>query len=115
MSATTRTLPLFASTPNYRIRCPLDGVLYIFDVRWNVRDSAWYMDVLQQDETPIRNGMKIVLGGNMGRASTDPFFQKYMLTAVDLTNSGRDATLDDIGVRVVVTVQSVTDILYPQP
>ena len=112
--STTRLLPLLPSTPNYRFRCPLDGTLYIFDVRWNTRESAWYMDVLQQDETPIRNGMKIVLGANLGRASTDQFFQKYMLTPVDLANSGRDAGFDDIGTRVVVAVQSVTDILYPQ-
>jgi hypothetical protein len=107
-----RALPLVPSVADYTFGSAIDGVQYGFRVRWNARDAAWYLDVARQDGTPIASGLKIVLGANLGCASTDPFFQKYMLTPVDLSNAGRDATYDDLGTRVVVVVMSVTDALY---
>jgi len=113
--ATARTIPLFPSEPNYRVATTIDSVQYLFDVRWNARDAAWYFDLRRQDETAIANGLKIALGANIGRTSPDPFFQQYMLTAIDLSSTNGDATFDDIGVRVVLVVQSVTDLLYGRP
>jgi hypothetical protein len=88
----------------------LSGVQYIFDVRWNARDAAWYFDLLAEDETPIRSGIKIVLGTSLGSSSTAAFFQNNILVAVDLSNGGRDAELDDLGTRVRLLWSSLDDL-----
>lgn len=97
-----RVLPLIPSEPNYRVGTQLVETQYILDVRWNTRDAAWYMDLLQEDETPIRMGIKLVLGSPLGARTTDQAFPPGVFIAVDLSGAGRDATLDDMGVRVVV-------------
>ena len=104
------TLPLVPSIPNYRFSSVLDGTQYIFNVRWNVRDAAWYFDLMAEDETPIRSGIKIVLGTSLGASSTAAFFQNNILVALDLLNSSRDAGLDDLGTRVRVLWSSLDDL-----
>ena len=95
-------LPLQPSIPNYRVGIALEGVQYIFDVRWNGRDTAWYLDVLQEDETPIAHGLKLVLGASIGSGITNPNFPPGVFVCRDLSNEGLDAGLDDMGTRIVV-------------
>jgi hypothetical protein len=103
-------LPFIPSEFNYRVNSVVDGVEYIFDVRWNGRDEAWYMDLYDVDEDPIRTGMKIVLGSLIGRRSVDPRYPAGAFVASDLSNSGTDATFDDLGVRVVVFFYSFEEL-----
>lgn len=95
-------LPLQPSIPNYRVGTALDGVQYILDVRWNGRDGAWYLDLLQEDETPIAHGLKLVLGAAIGSGITNPDFPPGVFVCRDLSGVGLDAGFDDIGTRVVV-------------
>lgn len=95
-------LPLDAVAPNYRMSITLDDTPYIFDVRWNGRDGAWYFDLYDIVEAPILVGIKIVLGAVLGVRSKDVRFPTGALYAVDLSGDGRDATIDDLGTRVVV-------------
>lgn len=96
------TLPLAPSIPHQRVGTVLDDTVYVFDLTWNERDEAWYMDVLTSDETPIRVGIKVVLGAELGRRVADARFPKGTLWAHDLSRAGKEAGLDDLGVRVVV-------------
>lgn len=105
------TLPLVPSVPWYRVGTTLETVHYLLDVRWNSRDSAWYMDVLAQDETPIVVGLKLVLGVNLGQFCTDPLFQNGMLRVTDTSGQGLDAGFDDLGARVVVTYAAFDDLI----
>ena len=95
-------LPLTSEFPNYRFGTSLDDVQYTIDIRWNGRDAAWYMDVLAEDGTPIRRGIKVVLGGILGRRCIAPGFPDGVLIAADQSRLGRDATVDDLGKRVAV-------------
>lgn len=95
-------LPLSSAQTNYRFGTSLGGVQYTIDVRWNGRDEAWYADILTEDATPIRRGIKLVLGGLLGGRVIDPRFPDGVLLAVDLARLGRDAGLDDLGDRVAV-------------
>lgn len=104
-------IPLVASVPSYRFSTTLDSFgdgseivpqTYVIDVHWNARDEAWYMDLLASDETPIRHGLKIVLGALIGGRCVDERFPAGCFMAVDLSGEGREATLDDIGTRVVL-------------
>lgn len=104
-------LPLVPSIPSYRVGTALGGTQYVLDVRWNARDAAWYMDVLAEDETPIRHGIKIVLGALLGRRTIDPAFPAGIMIATDLSGSGVDAGLDDLGTRVIVLFYDGAEIL----
>lgn len=87
---------------NFRVGTTLREVQYQLDVRWNSRDEAWYMDILTADETPIRMGIKIVLGVLLGRRSVDPAFPLGVLIASDTSGENEEATLNDFGTRVQV-------------
>lgn len=115
-------IPLRPSEPWYRMTTPLADAptpgtttTYHFDFRWNVRDSSWYFDMLEQDETPIIQGVRVVLGMYLGRRSRHPFFRHNVIVAVNTSSArgddGREATLDDFGARVILRVFTAYDIL----
>jgi hypothetical protein len=80
----------------------LAGIVYILDVRWNGRDAAWYMDLLAEDEAPLKRGIKLVLGVPHGWRTLNPAFPAGVFIVSDATNEGRDAGFDDMGDRVLV-------------
>lgn len=102
-------IPIVTSRNNQRVNLALDGLVYLWDIHWNVRDNAWYFDLREGDETLIIGGVKIVLGASLGSTSTHPFFSAHLVTATDTTGSGRDAGYDDLGDRVQLIMTSVTD------
>lgn len=95
-------LPLTSTFPHHRFNTSLDGEQFTIDVRWNGRDEAWYMDVLTEDGTPIRRGIKMVLGALLGGRCPDANFPDGVLIAADQARLGRDATVEDLGTRVAV-------------
>jgi hypothetical protein len=83
---------------------------YIFNTRWNSRDAAWYIDIYENDYTPIALGVKLVLGLQLGRAMKyRKFFQEHVLQVIDTANTQTDAGYDDLGDRVVVMHMSMTE------
>lgn len=103
-------LPIVPSVPNYRVSTTLDDVSYVLDVRWNGRAEAWYMDVRTDEGEAIRVGLKLVLGAYHGMRVTDERFPNGIFTAVDLSGEHREATLDDMGTRVVVLYYPASEI-----
>jgi hypothetical protein len=95
-------LPLKPSIPFQKFSTTIDGTTYVFNLRWNTTDAAWYFDLLDQDENPIVSGVKIVLGVALGRRSSDARMPRGAFMASDLMNTGKDAGLDDLGTRVAV-------------
>ena len=96
-------LPFIQSDNNYTLRTTLGDTTYELDVRWNSRDSAWYMDIYTADRTPIVTGVKLVLGTTIGRhLQYLQFFQDNILQVLDTTNSRVDASFDDLGGRIQV-------------
>lgn len=95
-------LPLKPSIPFQKFSMTIDGATFVVNLRWNTRDGAWYFDLLDQGEDPIVSGVKLVLGVALGRHSSDARMPRGAFMASDLLNSGKDATLDDLGTRVLV-------------
>lgn len=106
-------LPLIPSEPFYTFGVDLEDTSYLIEMRWNGRDvpGAWYMSIMEEDGTPIRMGIKVVLGTFLGRRSVNAKFPPGLLVAIDLTGKGQDATLDDLGTRVVVYYYTAAEIL----
>lgn len=104
-------LPLAPTFSNYRFASTIEGTPYLFDVRWNTRDAAWYMDVLEVDQTPIQHGIKLVLGAYLGRRSNHRLFLNGVFVMVDTSGARRDATYDDLGTRVILEYIPVLELI----
>lgn len=95
-------LPLVPSVPAYRFGTSILSVQYLIDVHWNGREGKWYMDLLTDDEVPIRNGIPLVLGAVLGHDGASPDWPAGVFVVADLSRTGADAGFDDLGTRVVV-------------
>lgn len=104
-------LPIDSTAPFYTVGTTIENVQFLFDVRWNDRDQAWYFDLLDETGDPIVSGLKIVLGVLLGRRCRDPRFPSGAIFASDLSNSNREATLTDLGVRVKLYYRPAADMV----
>lgn len=104
-------LPFSPSIGQYTFTATIETVQYVFNVRWNTRDSAWYFDVLEADTTPIVYGLKIVLGTYIGRRTNHPLFNDGVIVAVDLSGQETDAGFDDLGIRVALQYIPALDLI----
>lgn len=94
-------LPIVQGDADQAWTTDLAGVIYLVRLRWNLREAAWYLDVLERDErTPIVQGVKVVLGAMLGRRAQHPLFHDGALIARDTSGAAREATLEDMGARV---------------
>ncbi len=103
-------IPFEPSLTYYRLITVISGVPYIFDVRWNDRDQAWYFDVLEEDETPIVHGVKVILGMYLARRCDHTLFRDGVFLARDTTDAGIEAGIDDLGARVQVIRYSLLEV-----
>lgn len=90
-------IPVAPSVPIQTFNAELAGRQYQFRARWNTRESAWYLDIAQDDGTAIRHGMKAVLNAALGRRSTDAAFPPGLIFAQDTSGADVEAGLDDFG------------------
>jgi hypothetical protein len=105
------SLPVIPSVPHYDFTTVIEDRTYLFEFRWNDRDSAWYMSVFEQDNTPIISGVKVVLGVGLGRRSNHPLFFDGVFRAVDTSGLLVDPTLDDLGTRVEIRYLTGFDLM----
>jgi hypothetical protein len=106
----TITLPFLGGKPYYRFNTPINDLIYWFVVRWNRRDQAWYFDVLDETEKPIRQGIKVVLGAYLGKSCTDPLFENGVFVVVDTSQQAIAPTFDDLGIRVQIRYLDALDV-----
>jgi hypothetical protein len=104
-------LPFIPSVGRYRFVTTIDGTQYGFRVRWNTTDLAWYFDVSEFDGTPIRTGIKIVLGANFARTSNHPLFLDGVMFARSKAEVHSDPTFDNLGTTVQVFYFNRADIV----
>lgn len=95
-------IPVTPKFGAYRFGLTIETRPYLFEMRWNTRAAAWYMNVREVDLKPIILGAKIVLGTYIGRRSTHRLFNRGVLVAVDTEQRGREATYDSFGTGVVL-------------
>lgn len=88
----------------------INGREYVLRFYWNDRAEAWYMDVADQDASPILYGIRLVVGVLLGRQLVGdsrmwPGAMVCVVTAQDQSDPGQF----DLGGRV----QLVYDDLQP--
>lgn len=111
-------IPFRPGVPQQRVDVTLSGVTYGIVAHWNGREDgeeggAYYLNVYEEDDTPIAIGLKVVLGVLLGRRYTHEFFSSgaRALIAVDLGNSGRECGVDELGGRIQVWYLTELDLL----
>lgn len=104
------SIPFLVSETHYKLNCTIDDKLYVFRPRWNSRDEGWYFDMYEADDVPVIINVKIVTGVPLGRRSHHVFFDSHIITAVDTSGQGLDPGFDDLNRRVVVVVQTPSDL-----
>ena len=55
-------IPTLQSVAFYSQRTTIDDTEYVLRFKWNERDGAWFMDILDEDEGALALGLKLVPG-----------------------------------------------------
>lgn len=97
---TVRILPVQQGAPSQEFQVSLDGQLYTLGLTWNEREGAFYLDVSDQDGSPILLGRKVVVGLPLLARFRDAALPPGQLLAVDTSGQGKDPSLADLGARV---------------
>lgn len=106
-------LPFIASVGDYEFEVAIAEVPYIFNVRWNERDLAWYFDLYTSDQVPIAIGLKITVGSYIGRYVNHELFENGVIAAIDTSGEYLEPGFDDIGPdkRVEVRYYTIADLV----
>ncbi len=93
---------LFDGTALYTLRVDMSDVEYILTFKWNDRDGAWYFDLSDTSNDMIRAGIKVVLGWPLLSTISDRRRPPGDIIAVDTEDSGVEADINDLGMRVLL-------------
>jgi hypothetical protein len=96
----TSKIPTSTTLSNYSINVELDGVEYILKYFYNSREDAWYYDILDVGGSVIHHGIKAVSNFPMLRLSSDLRGPPGELMAIDTTETGIEATRENLGTDV---------------
>lgn len=114
-------IPTSTTFPFYSQTTTLDGQDYVFRFLWNQREGTWFFSLLDADEDPIVEGLKVVVNLPLLRLVTDERKPPGVLLAVDTTAPEVDRTagekvlaldpgLEELGERVLLLYFSEAEI-----
>jgi len=95
-------VPVRSDFDAVRFQTTLDGLVYTFLLKKNLRNGTWTLDILEQDETPIRHGMKLVVGFPILRLVRDRTRPPGELVAEDTRGTFQLPDLTNLGTDVVL-------------
>ena len=90
---------------NQELETVLDGVTYIFQIRYNQRIDAYTFNLLSANRTPLVSGVRIVNDYSLLSRYTNEDLPPGKLVAIDQEQSGADVSYDELGGRVVLAYQ----------
>lgn len=96
------TVPVRAGISHQELQLPVDDRVYTLELRWSVREERWYLDVLDEERTPIYTGIALVLNFPLGVRCVSPDWWAGTLFLSDTSGENREPGLDDLGARVAL-------------
>lgn len=88
-----------APLPFFDMQAQLESVTYTLQFRWNVRASAWYLDVYDESATTVLlAGLKLVADWPLA-AYTTQRQPPGALVVIDSSGNGTDPTLTSFGIQ----------------
>lgn len=104
-------LPLFSGRAAYEYNIVIDSVSFRLVFTWANRHGSWYLDILEADSTPIRTGIRVILGYplTLRDAANDLMFDG-MLILQRIDDLDREPTYEDMGRNVELVLITGDDI-----
>lgn len=87
-------LPLLSDEPRFNVRLSLTGKDYTLDFYWNERDNYYYLTILDDQDSPIRQSIKCVLDFPLAQRTKDARIFPGILVFVDTSGEKKPAQYD---------------------
>lgn len=88
----------------------LEGVEYLFTFQWSDRESAWYINIADQDGNQIASLIRLIVAWPLLRRFQDPRLPLGLLICADMTQQNTDiAASTDLGSRVLLVYVTSDD------
>jgi hypothetical protein len=105
------TIPIFGRRAAFEYNIVIDSVSYRLAFTWINRHGSWYLDILENDSTPIRTGIRVILGWplTLRDAANDLLFDGVLILQ-RTDDKTREPTLEDFGGAVELVLVTDPDI-----
>lgn len=105
-------IPIVADVPHFDFQVELDGTSFTLELAWNMRDEAWYLNLLTEEGEMLLSSRKVVADLPLWSRSVDPRMPAGELFAVETSGTLADPGLDDLGLgrRVRLIYFSIAEI-----
>lgn len=111
-----RKIPLPAGLPHFDLQARLDDVTYTLEVRWNVRASAWYMNVFDAEGAVLLlAGARLVVDFPLFGSSSRTAGPPGMLTILDTTGRHADPDFAALGTTAQLTYVTKAELQIGPP
>lgn len=100
-----------STAPHYTIDVQIEGQTYRLELRWNVRDSSWYMGILAPDDSHLAAPKRIASGRPLFWRSQSPALPPGLFVPIDSAGGDVDPGLQDLGNRVVLLYFDSTELV----
>ncbi len=94
---TTFRLPTFAADRDHKYNIQLDGETFTLEFHLNARADRWNMTVLDVENVPVRNGVRLVTGIDLLQRVALETKPTGELTVVDSTGNETEPTETTLG------------------
>jgi hypothetical protein len=101
---------LIDGTRSYVIQVELDGTTFQFVFNWNDREGRWYFDLNDIQGLPLVSGRAVVLGLPLLGRFKQATLPEGDLICIDTSGSNIDASLTDLGDRVLMIYVAAADL-----
>lgn len=88
--------------PHHELQVKLDGVVYTLELRWNRRDSGWYLTVKDEADAVLVASRRLVCDWPIVGLREQPPVLPGQLWVYDTSGEQLDPTLEDLGTRVLL-------------
>lgn len=104
-------LPTSTINPFYVFEIELDGVLFRMEFKFNERDQAWYMSILDTNDNHLRSGLRVVSDWTLLRLWQELTKRpEGEIIATALGGITRPALIDELGSQVILTYLDAAEI-----
>ncbi len=96
-------IPTF-SDPFYDMTVVIEGQSYVFDFRFNQRESCWYFSIALPDGTELLSGVKVVCRREFLHRAANVLLPRGLLIALPNSEDSSPPGLEELGVDKRVTL-----------
>ena len=93
-------MPVRGDVPEYQFRLELQGTVYTFRFKWNTRMERWIMDIADEQDNDILNGIVVQANVDLKQRFRQTTLPPGLFLAFDETGAARNPDRDTFGNEV---------------